>query len=304
MGLRKSILFYCIIFLLILFIDGLFILTKSGIADRNTPSDSQSHAGNKGSRNESSIFAGEPVNMLILGLDEEKVRSDVILLLNFMPAESSLNILSIPRDTRVRARGKTEKINALIGMGGEKLIAGKVAEITGLTINYYLTINFKGFRKLIDILGGVQLEVPFDMYYDDPTQNLHIHLTKGKQILNGEKAEQFVRYRKGNWRGEGYEDGDLGRIKAQQNLIRELIIQKLKLRYFLKIDDIYYILKQYVRTNADITDINYYSDSIKKIRFNKIRTFSLPGDTAYIGGLWYFIHNTDKTRELIESSFN
>jgi polyisoprenyl-teichoic acid--peptidoglycan teichoic acid transferase len=303
MRLKKVILYYCIIVSIVLFIDGIYVFT--GFIGWQNPGSvkEQNYSGGGSVHNESSIFAGEPINILLLGLDEEEVRSDVILLLNLRPADGSLNMLSIARDTKVRINGKTAKINALIGMGGEKLIAGKVAEITGLTINYYLTMNFKGFRKIIDTLGGVQVEIPFNMNYDDPVQNLHIHLTAGKQVLDGEKAEQFVRYRKGNGRTEGYSDGDLGRIKAQQILIKELVAQKLKLRYFLKVDDIYHILKQYMKTNIGIDDINHYYSSIGNIRLNNIKTFALPGDSAYIGNLWYFIYNPEKTRDLIEQNF-
>lgn len=301
MGLRKVLLYYCIIISAVLFIDGIFFFIGAGSLQNKRQEINHSGSG-KGS-DESSIFAGEPVNMLLLGLDDEEVRSDVILLLNFKPADGSLNLLSVPRDTKVRIRGKAEKINALIGLGGERLIAGRVAEMTGLTVNYYLTVNFRGFRKIIDTLGGVQIEVPFDMHYDDPVQNLHIHLTAGRQVLNGDRAEQFVRYRKGNSSLEGYTDGDLGRIKSQQILIKELIAQKLKFRYLVKVNDICNILKQYMTTNIDIGDINNYLSSIGNIRPNSIKAYSLPGDSAYLGGVWYFIYDPLKTTELINERF-
>lgn len=179
------------------------------------------------------------INVLVLGLDDDETRSDVIALINYNPIESKMKILSIARDTRVRVNGKYTKINSLIGKGGEKLVVDMVEEITGLPIDYYITLNFKGFREIVDILGGVEIDVPFDMDYDDPYQNLHIHLKKGKQVLDGKKAEEFVRYRKGNHSGEGYEDGDLGRIKMQQLFIEEFVKQKLKLKYLLKADEIF-----------------------------------------------------------------
>lgn len=184
------------------------------------------------------------INVLVLGLDDDEKRSDVIALINYNPDENKMNILSIARDTRVKVNGKYMKINALIGKGGEKMVIDMVEDITGLPVDYYVTLNFKGFREIVDTLGGVEINVPFDMDYDDPYQNLHIHLKKGKQVLDGKKAEQFVRYRKGNHNGEGYEDGDLGRIKMQQLFMREFVNQKLKLKYLLKADEIFYTLKK------------------------------------------------------------
>jgi len=214
-----------------------------------------------------------------------------------------MNILSIARDTRVKVNGKYMKINALIGKGGEKMVIEMVEDITGLPVDYYVTLNFKGFREIVDTLGGVEINVPFDMDYDDPYQNLHIHLKKGKQVLDGKKAEQFVRYRKGNHNGEGYEDGDLGRIKMQQLFMREFVNQKLKLKYLLKADEIFYTLKKNMRTNIEIGDIRYFIKDIKNIKTPEINGYTLPGYSRYIGGQWFYIYDKKKTKELIEQNF-
>jgi len=195
------------------------------------------------------------------------------------------------------------KINALIGKGGEKMVIDMVEDITGLPVDYYVTLNFKGFREIVDTLGGVEINVPFDMDYDDPYQNLHIHLKKGKQVLDGKKAEQFVRYRKGNHNGEGYEDGDLGRIKMQQLFMREFVNQKLKLKYLLKADEIFYTLKKNMRTNIEIGDIRYFIKDIKNIKTPEINGYTLPGYSRYIGGQWFYIYDKKKTKELIEQNF-
>ena len=143
------------------------------------------------------------INLLAMGLDESENRSDGIMLINFHPERGKVNVLSIARDTMVKFNnGKRSKINALIGIGGERKIIEKVEELTDMPVHYYLTINFEGFRKIIDLLDGIEIDVPFDMRYDDPYQNLHIGLNKGKQILDGKKAEQYLRYRKGNRAGK------------------------------------------------------------------------------------------------------
>jgi LCP family protein required for cell wall assembly len=252
---------------------------------------------------ESSMNESPPVNVLLLGLDEEGIRTDVILLLNFDPEQSRLNLLSIARDTKVYARGKYSKINALYSAGKEGLLAEEIRQLTGLSANYYVTMNFKGFRKLVDTLDGVMFNVPFDMDYDDPDQNLHIHLNKGMQRLTGKKAEQLVRYRKGNRSSEGYIDGDIGRIKMQQDFIKAMLKQKLNLKYFSRADDIFDIFYKYFRTNLDIRDFTYYLPSIRSIKPESINSYTLPGESTMNGETWYFIADKEKTRELIRNNF-
>jgi len=247
----------------------------------------------------------KPVNLLLLGLDKDKTRSDVIIVINYKPWKDALNMISIPRDTKVIINGENHKINAMIGMGGEELTISKVERITGLNIDYFVTIDLEAFRKIVDELGGVEVYVPFDMVYDDPEQDLHINLKKGLQILDGSKAEQFVRYRKGNVPQTGYKDGDIGRINAQQEFIKALIEQKLNLKYLHKLDEIYDILSKHTRTNIKLKDLSYYlrNINIKDIKINKINNYTLPGEAVIIDNLWYYIYDAEKTRELTNTYF-
>ncbi|HOJ11195.1 MAG TPA: LCP family protein [Clostridiales bacterium] len=316
MILKKMIMIICIFVIPILFIDGIAIIhfanqeleqeMKSRIQEKKN-NNSDEYSGNMDNKNRNGN-EGEideiPVNLLILGLDEDMVRSDVIILVNYKPWESTINILSISRDTKVHINGADEKINAMIGMGGEKLLISRIEEITGLPVDYYITIGFLAFRKIVDELGGVEIDVPFHMKYDDPVQNLHINLQKGIQVLNGEKAEEFVRYRKGNNPGQGYIDGDLGRIEAQQKFIKALIQQKFNLRYFSKTDEIFSILKEHARTNISLNDFRYYLRNINKINITNIKAYTLPGDSVYTDNLWYYIYDKDKTAKLIEEKFS
>lgn len=295
----------CAILSAALFIEGVYVLAfvykdKADVPKINKIN--ETHTGRL-RHEESSIAQDEPVNLLVLGLDEEGVRSDVVIIMNYNPAEGKLNILSVARDTRVFVNGRAMKINALVTKGGEGLIAEEIEELTALPVHYYITLEFKGFRKMVDVLGGVEMDVPSNMNYDDPEQNLHIHLKKGKQILDGDKAEQFVRYRKGNRSGQGYTDGDIGRIKAQQEFIKALVDQKLKLKYLSKVDDIYFILKKYMKTNIEIGDIRYYLKGFKNIKYSGVKTYTLPGDSKYINHVWYFIHDPDLTQKLISDNF-
>ncbi|MCX7922328.1 MAG: LCP family protein [Clostridia bacterium] len=303
MKLRRLIFISCIFISVVLFINGLSVLALINKKGLTRPFSKHLDTQVKDNHMENSPLYRKPVNIIVLGLDEEEVRSDVILLLNFSPEKERLNILSIARDTRVRVGGKSAKINALVGMGGEILAIKKIEELTGLQVNYYVTLNFKGFRKMIDTLDGVEVNIPFDMDYDDSEQNLHIHLRKGRQVLNGQKAEQLVRYRKGNKAGEGYTDGDLGRIKMQQQFIKELIDQKIRIRYITKIYDVFYILKEYMKTNIELGDINYYLRDIRNLSYEKVAAFTLPGEARYVNHLWFFIPDKEKTTELLDKYF-
>jgi len=310
----------CAILLCVLFFDGLLILNRTDKrkfaqgkenyknAEFNKLNNQKNGDDVGNSRidyrqDESSIWDEEPVNLLVLGLDGDETRADVILLFNYSPSASRLNILSIARDTRVIYKGKPMKTNALIGIGGERLIIKQVERMTGLKVDYYLTLNFEAFRKIIDVLGGVYVYVPMDMDYDDPVQNLHIHLRKGRQLLDGKKAEQYVRYRKGNKRNEGYDDGDLGRIKAQQDLLKELIEQKLNWKYISKVDEIFMILKDHMNTNIKIGDIRKYMGSAINLTSEDVKVYTTPGRSVLSNDIWYFIYNKNQTRKLIDENF-
>lgn len=309
MRMTKVMLTFCVIVLIAMFTNGAYLILHSqDIRQRNAPVPISYYKGGKSAgykfrQMESSTSADSPVNLLVLGLDEEGTRSDVILLFNFDPGKSGLNILSIARDTLVRTEGRRNKINALYSKGGEIMLADKVSEITGLPVHYYVTMNFKGFRKMIDTLGGVSFNVPFRMNYDDPTQNLHIHLKKGLQVLDGKKAEQLVRYRKGNFKGQGYTNGDIGRIDMQQDFIRAFIRQKLNLRYLSKADDIFALLKKYVKTNITVSDITQYIGSIGKIKEDEVETVTLPGTSRMIDDAWYFILDESETADIVSDFY-
>ncbi|NLY42715.1 MAG: LCP family protein [Clostridiaceae bacterium] len=238
----------------------------------------------------------EKMNVLILGTDGSKVRSDTIILASLDPKNKQLNMLSIPRDTKVNINGADHKINAALALGKEELAIRKVKELTGMPIHYYVVVDFEGFRNIIDILGGVDLDVPVNMDYDDPVQNLHIHLKKGMQHLDGDKAEQFVRYRQ-------YPEGDLGRIKAQQQFIKALLEQKLKVEYLSKADDIFKEVQKNVRTNISIKDMTKGLAAIKALQSGNINMYQLPGEPKMIRGISYFIADDEKITELVEEGF-
>ncbi|MCX7843650.1 MAG: LCP family protein [Clostridia bacterium] len=303
MRVQKLILVACVFLGAVLFSSGVSILSSRDGAINTKKGDIIKLPQAEKLSNKLSAEEDKLINIMLLGLDGEEIRSDVMILLSLSPMENKLNVLSIARDTRVRVKNKWAKINSLVKMGGEALVIEKVEELTGLDIQYYITLNFEGFRKIVDTVDGVQMYIPFDMNYDDPEQNLHIHLEKGLQVLDGRKAEQLVRYRKGNRRGQGYTDGDLGRIKMQQAFLKAFISQKAKLKYISKADDIFLILRKYLKSNIEIGDINRNLPLIKNLDYDDINSYTLPGEPAYINDVWYFICDREETQKLINERF-
>ena len=155
---QRIVMLVCIILFIVLFGNGVYILhaLNSREKRRYSSDDSRTRIGPDYIKDESSLQQEEPVNLLILGLDDEEVRSDVILLVNYSPSGGGINLLSIPRDTRVYVKGKAVKFNALISIGGERLTIKGVEKLTGLDIKYYATMNFAGFARIVDALDGVE----------------------------------------------------------------------------------------------------------------------------------------------------
>ena len=149
----------------------------------------------------------------------------------------------------------------------------------------------------MDILGGVEINVPMRMKYDDPEQDLHIDLYPGLQVLDGDKAEQFCRFRK------GYVDQDYERSMAQQQFLKALIEQKLKPEYFFKIGSIFQEISANLDTNVGIGDIASFLPFIKSINNGNTNMYYMPGEDKVIDGVWYFLPDQEKTDALIREKF-
>ena len=167
-----------------------------------------------------------------------------------------------------------------------------------------MSIDFDGFKEVIDALGGVEFEVPFRMKYDDPVQNLHIDLQPGLQVLDGEAAHDFVRFRKGNAGYPGYAMGDLGRIEAQQAFIKALIQQKVNAKYLLKADELFEVVVRNVRTNYTAKDLIRHLGAISKVDSELMTMYQLPGAAKTIGGVSYFLCDERATQELVDTVFS
>ena len=234
------------------------------------------------------------INILVVGLDKDGTRTDTILIASYDMDNDAVNILSIPRDTRMYVGGNYQKINcafAITKNGKRKGIDGTIEAVTRLTaipINYYVELTFEAFREMIDAVGGVDYDVPQNMNYDDPVQNLHIHLKKGFQHLDGDKAEQLVRFRK-------YPMGDIDRVKVQQSFIKALAEQKLNASVIDKLPDIFRALQKNVKTNFKPTDIVKYAINLKDLKSENIKAYSLPGysDSENYGASYWIPNMTE-----------
>ena len=184
----------------------------------------------------------DTINVLLLGISEDinAKLTDTIILCSYNPKKQTASMISIPRDTfigknQATARGG-DKINTLYSKGPDKILK-TISNITGIDVNYYAVVKTEALVKIVDIIGGVEFDVPIDMDYDDPTQDLHIHLKKGKQKIDGVKAEQLLRFRHNN-NGSSYPanygDNDYGRMKTQRNFIEETIKQSINFKNIFK----------------------------------------------------------------------
>lgn len=247
------------------------------------------------------------INILVIGQSQNL--TDTILVCSYDPKAQDVSMLSIPRDTFVGRNKKlataSDKINALYQMNPELLVKA-VNNITGLDIKYYVKVDTAGLRDLVDSVGGIYFDVPIDMDYDDPTQNLHIHLKQGYQLLDGDKAEQAVRFRHNN---DGstypfeYGEQDLGRMKTQRAFITEVINQIAKPENFTKIDDYIRIANNNVETNFNLWNLKDYAPYAIDYKTENMRTETLPGAPEKLNGLWFYTYNKRETDALVNEMF-
>lgn len=239
-------------------------------------------------------FGGETVEgkavILMVGCDKIASNTDTIMLGILDYNENKADLISIPRDTRVPyGKGNYSKINAIYHMyesqregSGIVELRNKVYEVTGIYADHYAMINTACFRDVVDELGGVSFDVPQNMDYEDPVQDLYIHLKKGYQRLNGDRAEQLVRYR------YGYANADITRTEVQRDFIKALIEQKANTDYISKASSIYSIFEEECATDLSLKEAMKYATALAKIDSENIRSHILPGEskTTGLGSCW------------------
>lgn len=244
------------------------------------------------------VEKSKPYNILVLGVDVEAKLTDVMMLCQIDPVDHEVSMLSIPRDTRVKIGSRNIKINSSFSHGGVEQVIDCVKNLTGLSVHHYFLIDTAAFRECIDALGGVYFTVPRNMDYEDPLQDLYIHLKRGYQLLDGDKAEQLVRFRR-------YPNGDIDRIKVQQDFVKELIEQKLSAAYILKIPEVYSIIEKHSSTDMSLREMIDAGKQLLAVKDGeKFKSFTVPGEGRYVGEVSYFIHSKEQLDILLANEFN
>jgi LCP family protein required for cell wall assembly len=252
-----------------------------------------------------------PINVLVMGIDRVADaqsssadmfggRSDTILLVRFQPQDRSIRILSIPRDSRVTIPGLGyDKINSANARGGVDLITEVLSQnLNNVTIHRYVRVTTDAFRELVDLVGGVEVYVPYDMQYTDVTQKLEIKLKQGKQTLNGEQAEQFARFRNDSL-------GDIGRVQRQQILIKALGKKLQSPRIIIRIPQLRQLLQKQIDTNLTKQEILSLAAFCQGLDKENIKMVMLPGHYSRPEeyNLSYWIISSPEKNQVMEQYF-
>ncbi|NLJ81316.1 MAG: LCP family protein [Firmicutes bacterium] len=248
------------------------------------------------------------LRVLFLGTDEKQessVRADTIMLASVDPKTGEAGIISIPRDTRVwvSSRQRWERLNATYAHGGPLMTMHAVSELLQVPIPYYVHTDFQGFQELVDILGGVEMDIKKEMHYVDQAQDLEIHISPGRQTLDGDKALQYVRYR--DRLGDvalvdPFENQYDGRVERQRQFFEALIAKTLSSAALTKLPRLMSRIFKVVDTNLPWDEVLSLVLSASKFSGEKIRTAVLPGNSQVIGDAWYWIPNEKKARRVVD----
>ncbi|MCX7694392.1 MAG: LCP family protein [Caloramator sp.] len=246
------------------------------------------------------------MNVLLVGVDagdyehkDAPKRSDTIMLIHLDTMDKKIYMYSIPRDTRVKANGEFRKINSIHAIGGIDLLKEKIEDMLKIKIDHYIKVDYKAFRELVDAIGGIDVLIPFDMNYD--ARDIKIHFKKGEKVhLDGQKAEQFVRWRKNN-DGSGYALGDIGRISTQQEFLIK-VAEKLKSPIVLfRFPKVLGVVTKNVSTDLSNIDMLKYAFTYIGINKNDIKTKVMSGEPKYIHSVSYYIPSYDNDIEFLKN---
>jgi LCP family protein required for cell wall assembly len=237
--------------------------------------------------------------ILVYGTDDDNGGSDTNILVGFDGKNGTVNCVSIPRDTAIHLNGKTPKFNYAFNSGGHEQARESAGDMLGIPVDFYVGVDLQGFVELVDAIGGVDFEVPIDMNYDDPYQNLSIHFSKGMQHLDGKDALKVVRFRHNN-NGSGYGTEDIGRIGTQQAFLKTVAQKMLQPGNLVKVGDYVKIFQQYVDTNLKLSDMAWFGEQL--IGMGTVSFYTLPG--AWSDSRNRYILDADATLDMVNRCLN
>ena len=237
----------------------------------------------------------DKTTIMIMGVDErddDVGRSDTLMIATIDPKKDQAALLSIPRDTRVKIKGHGyDKINAAYAYGGHKLTESTVEGLLGVDVEHYIMINTKSFQKIIDAIGGIDIDVEKRMYYEDPWDDdggLVINLRPGMQHMDGKTAMTYVRFRD--------EEGDIGRIKRQQKFMKACMEKITSPAIIPKLPTVIKEVMSSVKTDLSFRQLLEFAGALKEAQKNGLKTEMVPGRPLYISGVSYWIPDVEKLR--------
>jgi LCP family protein required for cell wall assembly len=222
---------------------------------------------------------------LVAGTDKEGYHTDTIMVASLDTASHKASIVSVPRDTQVDVTRNPQKINVAYTVGGVSQLKKEIQSILGFSPHYHIVVDLEAFEELVNALGGVKFSVPQDMNWDDPAQDLHIHLKRGLQLLDGDQALQLVRYRK-------YVNADMGRVEVQQHFLMALADQMLTGSTISKIPEFADILQQHVETDLSLRDMQWFARQVMQLDPEKdftVQTLPYSGFGDYQGHSYVYL---------------
>ena len=266
-------------------------------------------------RSEGERKSADYYTVLILGRDTGGGgNTDTILLAAYDIPNQELNVMSIPRDTMVNVNWDVKKINSVYNFngGGDEGIQAlykEVSELVGFVPDFSIVVEWEAVGELVNAIGGVWYDVPRDMDYDDPAQDLSIHVKAGYQKLDGEQAMGVVRFREGK---NGYATGDLGRIETQQTFLKALIEQCLQIDKMTKVFEYARIFTEQVTTDLTVNNMAWFAQKaiFGGLTSDNIHFITMPCTTksvwsrSYHANLSYVVPNVDELIDVVNESFN
>lgn len=248
-------------------------------------------------------FSPKRQNILVMGVDAvsneggdpfKGNRSDAMLLVSIAPHGKNVNVISIPRDSKVYIadRTKPDKINHAFAYGGINLTVKTVEETFGVRVDHYIVLSNQGLVKFIDTIGGLPIYIEKDMYYNDISGDLHINLPKGDRVLTGKEAEGYMRFRKDAL-------GDIGRIRRQQWFFNALGARMKDPQVLVKIPEVLKVMPKYILTDLSVYELSQYAALAKNIDMATVQVATLPGSPSQRGSISYWILDPEKTQDII-----
>ena len=240
--------------------------------------------------------------VLLAGTDEADYNADVIMVATFDTEAGTVNVLSIPRDTMIDVDRSNKKINASYGVGksetgdqagGAEALKKAIGTVIGFEPDYCCIVQFEGFSAIVDKLGGVEFDVPYNMHKSDP----YINVSKGLQVVDGEKALQIVRFR-------DYTQGDLTRIAVAQAFLKATAKQMLSLKNVTKIPDLVGTIYDYMYTDLTTGSMIWFGTQLMKINEEDINFYTLPTTMGSYNGQSYLYVDEEAALDMVNETVN